>query len=163
MATFGTTSSSSVSPIPILLEADHTSITVAWERVPAAKAYELQIAEVDEAGNVSGEGWTSLSNKLKANQAKKKNLVPEKTYSFRVRYLIEGDAGAPTAEAEANVWSEFSERSGAFRVVPASSIIMQPPTMATSDTLSITISWDAIEGTEKYRIRYRQSDSIECE
>ena len=138
---------------PALLEADHVSVTVAWRRIAEAKQYELQMSESDENG--SEIEWVTLSNKLKANQARKKNLTAEKSFRFRVRYLLD-------VTGDVETWSEFSDRSEVFKVVPATVIIPNTPTIVSSDSNSITLSWEGIEGIDKYRLRYRTADSVEC-
>lgn len=141
-------------PAPILLEADHVSITCAWDKIDGARQFELEMTEVDENG---GEvGWQSLSNKLKTNQAKKKNLVPEKRYAFRYRYLADVSASGE------EVWSPFSDRSDVLQTVPDSIALMEPPQLVTSDGSSITISWTPLEGTAKYKLRFRRAESVQC-
>jgi hypothetical protein len=143
---------------PLVLEADHVSLTVAWDKPDARvtiSQYELQMTEIDEDGNELG--WTSLSNKLKTNQARKKNLSAATNYCFRIRYLKDG--GDVASEAD---WSSFSGRSEAFRVVDDSVVVMDAPKQVSSDSASITISWEALAGVEKYRLRFRQADSVHC-
>ena len=88
---------------PILVECDHSSITVGWES-NLNSVYELEMKENDEIV------WKSLSNKLSQNTIRKKNLVSivdrsnkffDKTFSY---------AFSPPRSMDMPIFSEYGRR-----------------------------------------------------
>lgn len=56
------------------------ALKVSWSKVADAPGYELQMRE-----NAGGEDWTTIAPSLSGTEAKKKNLVSNLGYQFRVR------------------------------------------------------------------------------
>jgi chitodextrinase len=131
---------------PVLIEADHVSVTVGWDAMPEAKAYEIEISE----GNPTGE-WRSLSNKLTSTFVRKKNLAFDIDYFFRIRY---------TGDSE--TWGNFSDASNAFRVVPEACQMMNPPVVAQKDGVSVSLTWDEVQEAEGYKLRFREDKTSTC-
>jgi thiol-disulfide isomerase/thioredoxin len=129
---------------PLILERDHNSITVAWigdDSVPS-KVYELEICE---------EGtWRSLSATISNTTIRKKNLKQGAQYEFRVRSQVKGTT----------VWSNFSNPSEPLKVLPDNIKMLDPPTLATRDSQSLTIQW--IDGVSRdgYTLRFRTDSDL---
>jgi nucleoredoxin len=126
------------------LEHDHTSITVAWKLTEGADFYELQLS-------ADGDEWRTLSDKVKTNVIKKKNLEHGHRYFFRVRYLAVGSTE----------WSPFSESTDGLLVAHPLVRITDPPSLKTRDLSSITIEWTKLPDVEGYKIRFR-TESDPC-
>lgn len=112
----------SIAP-PILVEKDHTSLTISWVPNPDAEQYELCISPD------LGISWRSLSDSLRQTRIRKKNLENTCSYSFKIRHLSKS-----TGE-----WSQFSRNSEALNVVSATTPMMEPPSLQTKDGVSVTI------------------------
>lgn len=123
---------------PISLERDHSSITVAWTGANSQpKVYELEICE---------EGtWRSLSATISTTTIKKKNLAQGAQYLFRVRSQVKGTS----------IWSDFSSPSEPMTVLSSTVKVLDPPTLSTRDSQSLTIRW--VDGLVRdgYQLRFR--------
>jgi hypothetical protein len=64
---------------PVLFEVDHDSILLGWSAPVGALEYELQMTAGEE------EEWRTLSASIKSTSIRKKNLVSETPYKFRIR------------------------------------------------------------------------------
>eukprot|EP01038_Epipyxis_sp_PR26KG_P006361 gene6361-8761_t len=144
---------------PVIIERDQTSITMGWHRPPISFAqddafvYELQIKIFTESESQE-ENWTMLSNKIKSNTIRKKNLSNNVPYIFRIRYCL----------AQTNEWSDFSNPSEPAFVINQEFQMLNPPIFVSNDTQSLTIQWD-IPDPKKYiimgyRIRYRRESDL---
>jgi hypothetical protein len=139
----------------VLQDAAFDSLTVAWNPLQVNGAssntmYELQMCEfsLDDTqveSKLAQAQWKSLSNSLSNTAVKKKNLIPNQKYVFRVRGRLDGKE-----------WSDFSEPSPAFSVPDANKTkMMDPPVLSINDEESVTITWSPVEGVEGYKIRFR--------
>lgn len=93
---------------PYAIERDFVSLTVAWA-VPnnvQVETYELEMLVPGQ----EDAAWVSLSNSLKGNSIRKKNLIEGTAYNFRVRFKAAGE----------EEWSQFSAPSEDLFVVPSS-------------------------------------------
>ena len=129
---------------PLLLERDHSSVTVCWTKLPSEQAlcYELEmINSVDSA-------WVSLSNSLKGNSIRKRNLSKGVGYKFRLRFL----------SADGSSWSDFTPSSDEYFVLPSDFKMMEPPVMSSKDDISVTLLWQEVSGAEGYALRYRTDE-----
>ena len=80
-----------------LIDARSDSLTVTWPAVAGAKRYILEIKTPDD-----DDEFRELSSKLTQTQAKKKNLVPNKEYFFRVTPVMDDEtSGGWTSHKEA--------------------------------------------------------------
>jgi hypothetical protein len=131
---------------PSLLERDHNSITIAWKPIgePKGLVYDLEI--FDNGTNT----WNSLSNSLKGTSIRKKNLEQKKNYIFRVR----------SKQINKNEWSNFSEESLPMTVIPLEIKLLDPPTLRSKDSQSLTIQWTATLG-DGYKLRFRSETDHE--
>jgi thiol-disulfide isomerase/thioredoxin len=89
--------------------------------------------------------WATLSDQLKSNIIRKRNLVEGAGYSFRVRYLPKEDGA----------WSEHTPASEEFFVLDSATRTMEAPTLSAKDDVSVTIQWKEVEGAGGYLLRYR--------
>lgn len=124
---------------PFLLERDHNSVTVAWSDIDTgnAKIFELEISE---------EGvWRSLSNSISGTSVRKKNLKQSTPYLFRIRSQIKGNSS----------WSPFSNSSEPITVLLTATRILEPPTLLSRDSHSLTIQWADDTTRDGYRLRFR--------
>lgn len=133
MASFGS--------VPVLIECDKSSLTVGWIIVPGSVAYELEMKEDDATD------YRSLSSTIAKNYVKKKNLLPNSSYIFRVRAKVN------------DVWTSFSSDSLPLRVTSTGTEQLEPPTFISHDSISVTLSWKPVDGASGYNIRYRIEDS----
>ena len=133
MASFGS--------VPVLIECDHSSLTVGWNSVAGSTAYELEMKENDSTE------YRALSSTIAKNYVKKKNLLPNSTYIFRVRAKVN------------DVWTSFSSDSVPLRVTSTETKQLEPPTLTTHDSVSVTLAWKPVDGASGYNIRYRIEDS----
>jgi len=136
---------------PIQIDCDHDSITIAWNIISNVKYYELSMKTIEDnetptSESSSASDWIVLSNKLTNNFVRKKNLKSKYSYIFRIRYSINNDN---------DNWSEYSEISDAYS--PLIPLIKQPnaPILVTSDSNSITISWEPVPNAIGYKLQYR--------
>lgn len=127
----------------LLLERDHSSLTVGWIAVPRSGAYELEMKEEDV------NEWRSLSSTISKNTIRKKNLLPGKKYIFRVRAKV-GGSWEPVFGAESDPLSVVAE---------SVKQLTTAPTLLTRDTISVTVTWGAVAGATGYQVRYRIEDS----
>jgi thiol-disulfide isomerase/thioredoxin len=126
---------------PLVIERDHNSILLGWQRVENSLEYELQMKTVLE------EEWKTLSSTIKGTTIRKKNLEENMDYQFRIRaHLREG-------------WDMFSSPID-VRVVPSHVRLLESPALKAHDGSSITVEWEPVEGVEGYRLRYREEDNI---
>jgi len=120
-------------PWVVVQDVEDASVTLAWEAVAGAQAYEVQLAE--EAGG----DWTVVSDKLQSTMVRKKNLVPGTAYLARVR-VAGGD---------------FSDPLG-FTTLPAGGgQRMEAPTVQLADGEGITVAWKEAAGAEAYEVQWR--------
>lgn len=117
---------------PSLISADSSSITISWEPISLATGYKLQYRSIHDANNRSNTSieWNEIGSVLTNTNAKKKNLVPNVSYHFRV---------CPVFDSNSNAEYAFSKSSDAFHVVtfPANlatllpkQVLQKPPTSA---------------------------------
>jgi thiol-disulfide isomerase/thioredoxin len=127
---------------PFLIERDHNSVLLGWQRVESSLEYELQMkTELEEE-------WRTLSASIKGTTIRKKNLEDDKIYQFRIRaHLREG-------------WDMFSSEI-AVRVVPSQVCMLEAPALKAQDGSSITVEWEPVEGVEGYRMRYREEENVD--
>ena len=72
---------------PILIKSDYCSITIQWEAVPDAAGYELQYRSVPNQGE-HGMDWVTVPSLITNIFARKKNLLYEVYYYFRVKPIF---------------------------------------------------------------------------
>ena len=121
-----------------LLDADFDSLTVGWNPLPDSMAYELSMCS-----GIS-EDFEILSDKLKITVAKKKNLLSDVKYKFRVR-----------SQGPNNVWSPYSNVSSSYSPLPPDAKQVERPISIKTDYCSITIQWDAVPNAIGYEMQYR--------
>lgn len=126
------------STAPELLECDIESLTLHWDTKRGTEAYELQLRE-GENGT-----WSTLSNSIRGNLIRKKNLDNETTYFFRVRARDRVD------------WFDWSTVSRGMSVLKPSSKRLEAPIVDSCDSESITVKWGAVEGSTGYELRFRE-------
>lgn len=133
---------------PVLLERDHTSLTLCWIKLSEEQAdsYELQMRSLEG----SDSEWVSLSNSLKGSSIRKKNLAPGVGYSFRLRFKQAGESN----------WSEFSQPSEDCFTLPEDWQIMEPPEVVSKDDVSITLQWKEVSGADGYMLRFRVDGEV---
>ena len=130
----------------MLIERDAGSVTVGWQVVAGATAYELQMCT---GSDCSDGDYKTLAASLKATYARKKNLVAGCTYTFRVRAKGPGD----------DAWSPYSAASVPLTVVPATTKqVAVPPRLSGRDSVSVSMAWEPVTGATGYRVRYRRED-----
>lgn len=127
---------------PVVIDLDHHSILLGWIAFPNCLQYELQMC----GDPIVEENWTSLSTKIKSTSIRKKNLTSSATLFFRVRPLI--NTG----------WELFSGSSEPIVIPDTDALIMNPPSLSTSDSGSLTIQWENVPDTTGYSIRYREDN-----
>jgi thiol-disulfide isomerase/thioredoxin len=131
---------------PVLVERDQSSITVGWKVPtdfrPGTTHFELEMRD--------GTEWKSLSDRITSSTIRKKNLTLDHEYEFRVR-------SKPSASG---TWSEFSDPSERFTVLGSDVKIIDPPTLHSRDTTSITIRWKEAPGAQGYQLRYRKENTV---
>jgi thiol-disulfide isomerase/thioredoxin len=132
---------------PVLVERDHTSMLIAWDRHDEAVHYELQLNITHDTQTESA--WTSLSSTLKSNFVKKKNLVDGTPCRFRVRFANKD-----------GIWCSWSQPSESFYVLASAVRLMDIPEFFAHDGNSVTIRWKEISGAKGYHIRYRDEANI---
>lgn len=133
---------------PYAIERDFVSLTVAWT-VPSnaqVEAYELEMLVPSQ----EDAAWVSLSNTLKGNSIRKKNLVEGTAYNFRVRFRAVGE----------EEWSEFSAPSEDLFVVHSSNKVMEAPELASKDDISVTLQWKEVPGAGGYILRFRSDEDV---
>jgi thiol-disulfide isomerase/thioredoxin len=123
---------------PNLLERDHSSISVVWVTKLDSKKYELEISENGI--------WRSLSNSIATTTIRKKNLEQGFEYCFRVR----------SQDPVTASWSAFSNPSEPMSVLSHTIKILDPPTLLSKDSQSVTIKWIGNNNHEEgYNLRFR--------
>jgi thiol-disulfide isomerase/thioredoxin len=130
---------------PFLLERDHNSVTIAWLDVDSktAKTFELEICEEGD--------WRSLSKSISTTSVRKKNLKQAIPYLFRVRSQTKGST----------TWSPFSISSDPVTVLPATTKLLEPPTLRSKDSQSLTVQWTDDTSRDGYSLRYRTETNNE--
>lgn len=129
---------------PTLLERDSSSLLLCWRSKLTTKSNQVFNLEISENDRVD---WKTLSSTLRSTTIRKKNLVLDHQYYFRVRSKEEGDNSD---------WSEFSQSSEPFSVLPQSIKQLYPPNLKSRDSQSLTITWAGVEKPcEGYKLRYR--------
>ena len=113
----------SVLPTPSIIEREHSALTISWDAIEDSDCYELAISED------SGLNWRVLSDSLTIRTIRKKNLVEDVDYIFRIRYRQKA-----TGE-----WSTHSEPSESVRVIASTILVMDAPTIITRDSSSVTL------------------------
>jgi hypothetical protein len=124
---------------PYLLERDHSSLTLAWNKVAGAEFYELEMS-------TGAADWVSLSSSLKGTSIRKKNLVEGIAYRFRIRCY------------DGSVWTNYCPSSEEYFVLISLVRIMDPPEISARDDVSLTLQWKEITGAEGYQLRYRSDE-----
>lgn len=132
---------------PTLLERDHASVTLCWSKLPdeQAESYELQMRS--SAGHTD---WVTLSNCLKGSSIRKKNLPEGVAHSFRIRYKKTGEES----------WSDCSQPSEDFYVLPTDWQIMDQPEIVSKDDVSVTLQWKEVAGAVGYMVRFRADGEL---
>jgi hypothetical protein len=112
---------------PLLIERDHSSLLLGWN-VPSFQSgvntdmkiiYQLDMLTLSSVESQSNEvsyneeDWQLLSSKISTSTIRKKNLIPDTPYIFRVRYrlldsIFDGNMGE---------WSPYSVPSEPFFVL----------------------------------------------
>ena len=126
--------------VPLLIERDKSSVTVGWTAVSGCTAYELEMKENDASE------YRSLSSSIQKNYVKKKNLLPNSTYIFRVRSKVNAE------------WTVFSPDSIPLSVTSTEMKQLDPPQLTSHDSVSVTLAWTPVAGATGYNIRYRLED-----
>lgn len=138
---------SNITP-PYLIEADYSSLLLAWDQPHPSALTELQMASTQsETGLEADSPWESLSDHILTHIIKKKNLDAEKLYFFRVR----------CHDSASDPWKDFSEPSQAMRVLSSHVKQLVPPVLASRDGVGVTITWNEVAECKGYLIRYRES------
>eukprot|EP00534_Pseudo-nitzschia_fraudulenta_P003347 CAMPEP_0201125098 /NCGR_PEP_ID=MMETSP0850-20130426/19149_1 /ASSEMBLY_ACC=CAM_ASM_000622 /TAXON_ID=183588 /ORGANISM="Pseudo-nitzschia fraudulenta, Strain WWA7" /LENGTH=329 /DNA_ID=CAMNT_0047392901 /DNA_START=117 /DNA_END=1103 /DNA_ORIENTATION=- len=128
-----------------LLDARSDSLTVTWPAIDGAKRYILELNT-----GAGGDGFRELSSKLTQPQAKKKNLAPGSSYSFRVAPVLDDDkAGSWIThdEAFATLSNEEGEKA------------MEAPTTSIGGNQALAVQWKPAEGssTTGYELQMREN------
>jgi len=123
-----------------LIDARSDSLTVTWPTVAGAKRYILEIKTSDDDDN-----FRELSSKLTQTQAKKKNLVPNKEYFFRVTPVMDDETSGG--------WTSHKE---AFRTLPENSTTIEAPTTLPSGNRALMVQWKSHDAT-KFELQMREN------
>ncbi|KAG5178096.1 thioredoxin-like-domain-containing protein [Tribonema minus] len=124
---------------PVLLDAGADTLSVHWRAEKGAALYEAQL---EDTSSSPGE-WTLLSSTLQSTRLRKKNLVPGRTYRFRVRAIDSlGESG------------RLSEASEAFTTLSeGTNRIQESPQMVRSEAEALTVQWKAVDACEAYELQ----------
>jgi len=126
----------------IILDARSTSLTVTWPAEAAAAKYRLEYRTTDQ------DDFELLSDKLTQTQARKKNLIPEKEYFFRVAPII-GDAV-----------KDWVTHETPFRTISPeleSKSMEAPKTVGAGSNQALKISWAKVEDASAYELQMREN------
>lgn len=137
---------------PCFIEADHSSILVFWENHTNASFYELQFKSENSQNHSDESNWITLTSNISCNSIRKKNLVSNELYFFRVRYQ----------DKHSLQWQEeFSNSSESMQVIPSEIQLISFPKLQFRDSSSITLIWDAIGSKDilGYKLRWREESS----
>jgi len=75
---------------PVLVSADISSITISWDQIINCIGYKLQYRSIDDKNDTNSNSnsnsieWKTIGSVLTNTNAKKKNLIPNTTYHFRI-------------------------------------------------------------------------------
>lgn len=145
-----------------LIDARTDSLTITWKKIKEAKRYVLEFKKSDEEDDSC---WTVLSSKLTTEQAKKKNLVPDCAYYFRVSPLLSNDD-----DGAIGCWITHDEP---FRTLStttmttddAGRMITEAPKVSATGNQSLLISWNepttTAPTTTKYELQMRENNGGE--
>jgi len=90
--------------LPTASTVGNQALAVKWKPAEGATGYELQMRE-----NKGGEGWKTIAASLSGTEVKKKNLVSESGYQFRVRPSLGDRPRSFSPPSEAAVARGLSE------------------------------------------------------
>lgn len=127
-----------------LLDARSTSLTVTWPATEAATKYRLEYRTGDQ------EDFQLLSDKLTQTQARKKNLIPENDYFFRVAPLV-GE------EIKDDSWVTHDTP---FRTISAeleSKAMEAPKVVGAGSSHALKISWSKVDNVSGYELQMREN------
>mmetsp|Transcript_891 Transcript_891/g.1912 ORF Transcript_891/g.1912 Transcript_891/m.1912 type:complete len:340 (+) Transcript_891:57-1076(+) len=129
-----------------LLDARSDSLTITWPAIPGAKRYRLELK------TSADEQFRELSSTLTHEQAKKKNLIPEQPYMFRV---------APVLESVNETLGSWITHDEAFRTISKTQDgkSMEAPTASVGGNHALVVSWKpAKEVTDgQYELQMREN------
>ena len=124
-------------------------MTVTWPVVEGAKTYALEMKTTPSGNADDGGNFRELSSKLTQPQAKKKNLAPAQSYSFRVAPVDDDETvGSWTTHDEPFVTLSKAEDEKA----------MEPPTTSIGGNRALAVKWKKIEeGGNGYELQMREN------
>ena len=124
--------------------ASTTSVRLGWDALDGATKYRVEHRLSTSAGN-----WTPVETTANAHRVA--NLAPGTSYAFKVRAY--GDGARYKAEWGAEATTTVS--TVALVVPPAPGGL----SASASGASSVSVSWTALAGVDKYAVRYRQGSS----
>jgi thiol-disulfide isomerase/thioredoxin len=156
-----------ISSAPVILESDSSSITVAWRGVDTGidngitTMHELQMQECAQSQQRSEDAWSlwkSLSTSLIKCSARKKNLINDTVYRFRVRSKSTSSSGITQ--------SDFSPASVVMQCLDADIQLLPPVELLKADAESVSLKWTTPQGVaaadiQGYRLRFRSEQDTE--
>ncbi len=128
----------------ILIDARCDSLTVTWPPDLRASRYRLECRTADQ------DNFELLSEKLTQTQAKKKNLIPEKEYFFRVAPIVNDTLME-------DLWLTHDE---AFRTLSAeeeSKAMEAPKAVGAGSHQALKISWTKVADVSGFELQMREN------
>ena len=131
----------------LVATASTTSVRLTWDDLDGATKY-----RVEHRLSTSTGSWTPVDTT--ANVRNVANLTPETSYAFRIRAYGDGTTYKAAWGAEA------ATTASTVGIVP----LAKPPapgglSASSSGENSVSVSWTALTGADKYEVQYRQGSS----
>ena len=130
--------------------ASPTSVRLSWKKLDGATKY-----RVEHRLATSTDAWTRVDTTAYARNVT--NLVPDTSYAFKIRAY--GDGVTYVADWGAEAATTVSTLDTEDTVAPVKPPAPGSPNASASGEDSVSVSWTALTGADKYAVRYRQGSS----
>jgi len=136
-----------------LIDARSDSLTITWKATARASHYILEWKTETE------EDWSVLSAKLTTTQARKRNLTPEHSYSFRVAPVLPKNENNNGDEINGS-WMTHDD---IFRTISTieENKLMASPQVSICGNHKLLISWTKVVRATEYELQMRENNGGE--
>lgn len=96
---------------PVLVKRDGTSVTIGWDEVDGASGYQIQyrcvvggtnLSAVDNLNNLT---WVTIPSVVTGKSVRKKNLLPNRSYFFKIMPVMSTASGETVFTAGQRQWA----------------------------------------------------------
>jgi len=138
-----------------LIDARSDSLTITWRAAARVSHYILEWKTETEGD------WLELSAKLTTTQARKRNLIPEHSYSFRVAPILSKNANDNDNGDDINCsWMTHDDM---FRTISTieENQSMAVPKVSICGNQKLLISWEKVIRATEYELQMRENNGGE--